>query len=198
MSQYNTINNQNFNYTVSVSIDYLSSFHYSNDKYEKLIKFFDYLLNNKDQVILNDLTKGILKCLDNHKILLGKDLYNYYYNQFEDLLLCSKDDIFLYEKEFEKNDKDIQTDSNEFPLDSYIKKYIEVKISEEDLTKFIEEQNNYIELLQRKLDENKLKSKKLRKNIIDLNKKVVSLYIENIELKNTIYKGQNRCQNKDV
>jgi len=192
MSQYNTINNQNFNYTVSVSIDYLSSFHYSNDKYEKLIKFFDYLLNNKDQVILNDLTQGILKCLDNHKILLGKNLYNYYYNQFEDLLLCSKDDIFLYEKEFEKKDKDIQTESNEFPLDSYIKKYIEIKISEEDLIKFIEEQNNYIELLQIKLDENNLKSKKLRKNIIDLNKKVVSLYIENIELKNTIYKEQNQ------
>jgi hypothetical protein len=87
-------------------------------------------------------------------------------------------------------DKDIQTDTNEFPLDSYIKKYIEIKVSEEELTKFIEEQNNYIELLQKKLDENSLKSKNLRKNINDLNKKVVSLYIENIELKNTIYQNQ--------
>jgi len=192
MSDYNSNNNKNFNYTVSISIDYLSSFNYSNDKYEKLIKFFDYLLNNKNQVILNDLTKGILKCLDSHKILLGKDLYNYYYYQFEDLLLCSKEDIFLYEKEYKNKDKDIQTDSNEFPLDSYIKKYIEIKINEEELTNFIEEQNNYIELLEKKLDENHLKSKKLRKNIIDLNKKVVSLYIENIELKNTIYQDQNK------
>ena len=181
------IESKNFNYTVSVSIEYLSSFHYSNDKYEKLINFFDYLLNNKNQVIINDLTTGILKCLDNHKLLLGKNLYNYYYNQFEDLLLCCKEDIYLYQKNI---DKDIQTDTNEFPLDSYIKKYIEIKVSEEELTKFIEEQNNYIELLQKKLDENSLKSKDLRKNINDLNKKVVSLYIENIELKNTIYQNQ--------